>query len=140
MEPSDDESFDEEPMVLELDNEAECRNNYKNHLQLLVHPKPTAKALAIPKTQTALKKNGKLVKVMLKYMRDRKHKKPFNIEKCHQIHARLKTMYSIAEESDPDTIRETVGMSKKTFKKAVGSLYKKRLIALKEDRIEYLGD
>ena len=105
MESSDEESFDEEPMVTELDNEADCRNNYKDHQQLLVHPKPTAKALAIPKTQSALKKNGKLVKIMLAHMRDRKHKKAFDIEKCHKIHARLKGMYSIVEEEDSDTIR-----------------------------------
>ena len=47
---------------------------------------------------------------------------------------------SITDKSDPDVIRETVGMSKKTFKKAVGNLYKKRLIALKDGCIEYLGD
>jgi predicted RNA-binding protein (virulence factor B family) len=29
-------------------------------------------------------------------------------------------------------------MSKKAFKKAVGSLYKQKLIAIKEDRIELL--
>ena len=106
MESSDEESFDEEPMVTELDNEADCRNNYKDHQQLLVHPKPTtAKTLAIPRSQVALKKNGKLVKIMLAHMRERKLKKPFDIEKCLAIHVRLKGMYSIAEEEGSDTIR-----------------------------------
>lgn len=47
---------------------------------------------------------------------------------------------SITDKSHPDDIREAVGMSKKTFKQAVGNLYKQRLIALKEDRIEYVGN
>ncbi|MDX2361303.1 MAG: S1-like domain-containing RNA-binding protein [Crocinitomicaceae bacterium] len=46
-----------------------------------------------------------------------------------------KGQLSITDKSDPETIRETVGMSKKTFKKAVGSLYKQRLIVLEKDRI-----
>lgn len=47
---------------------------------------------------------------------------------------------SITDKSHPDDIREAIGMSKKTFKQAVGNLYKKRLIELKEDSIEYTGD
>jgi len=42
---------------------------------------------------------------------------------------------SITDKSAPEIIRETVGMSKKTFKQAVGNLYKKRLITLESDRI-----
>jgi len=41
----------------------------------------------------------------------------------------------LTDKSDPDRIREEVGMSKKTFKAAVGILYKLRMIQLKEDHI-----
>ncbi|MBK7425615.1 MAG: GntR family transcriptional regulator [Saprospiraceae bacterium] len=39
------------------------------------------------------------------------------------------------DKSTPEEISKVMGMSKKTFKKAVGSLYKARLITLKEDGI-----
>jgi predicted RNA-binding protein (virulence factor B family) len=39
------------------------------------------------------------------------------------------------DKSDPDDIRDYFKMSKKTFKKAVGSLYKQKLIEIKEDGI-----
>jgi hypothetical protein len=39
------------------------------------------------------------------------------------------------DKSDPDLIREELGMSKKTFKQAVGALYKSRLILLEADGI-----
>jgi uncharacterized protein len=44
----------------------------------------------------------------------------------------------ITDSSAPDVIYETLNMSKKTFKKAVGSLYKQRLIALEKDGIRLL--
>ena len=53
---------------------------------------------------------------------------------------KIKKQLLITDKSDPDTIREVVGMSKKTFKQAVGSLYKQRLISLDDSRITYLGD
>ncbi|MCH2230329.1 MAG: S1-like domain-containing RNA-binding protein [Crocinitomicaceae bacterium] len=42
---------------------------------------------------------------------------------------------NLTDKSDPDDIREILGMSKKTFKQAVGSLYKQRLIKLGEGKI-----
>lgn len=42
---------------------------------------------------------------------------------------------SIHDKSEADEIYETFGVSKKTFKKAVGELYKKRLIVLEEQGI-----
>lgn len=45
----------------------------------------------------------------------------------------------LTDKSDPDEIRETVGMSKKTFKQAVGNLYRLRLIKLEESGI-YLAE
>jgi predicted RNA-binding protein (virulence factor B family) len=44
----------------------------------------------------------------------------------------------LTDKSSPDAIRFHMKMSKKAFKKAVGSLYKQKLIAIKEDRIELL--
>lgn len=43
------------------------------------------------------------------------------------------------DKSDPDQIRAQLGMSKKTFKKAIGSLYKERRIELMEQGIRLLG-
>jgi predicted RNA-binding protein (virulence factor B family) len=42
----------------------------------------------------------------------------------------------ITDKSDPDKIREEVGMSKKTFKNSVGMLYKQRLITLANNHIK----
>ena len=44
------------------------------------------------------------------------------------------------DKSDPDAIREELQMSKKTFKKGIGTLYKARKIEIKEDGIYILGD
>lgn len=43
------------------------------------------------------------------------------------------------DKSDPDEIRERLEMSKKTFKKAIGSLYKEEIIRIEDDGI-YLVD
>jgi predicted RNA-binding protein (virulence factor B family) len=43
---------------------------------------------------------------------------------------REKGSLQLTDKSDPDVIRETVGMSKKLFKQTVGKLYKSRVIAL----------
>ena len=45
----------------------------------------------------------------------------------------------LTDKSSPDSIRFHMKMSKKAFKKAVGSLYKQKRIAIKEDRIELLN-
>lgn len=42
----------------------------------------------------------------------------------------------LTDKSSPESIKFHLKMSKKAFKKAVGSLYRKKLINLKEDRIE----
>ena len=41
----------------------------------------------------------------------------------------------LTDKSDPEHIKEVLQMSKKSFKKAVGSLYKQRLITIKDDGI-----
>tara|TARA_R110002124_G_C8974716_1_gene515870 strand:+ start:12644 stop:13474 length:831 start_codon:yes stop_codon:yes gene_type:complete len=45
---------------------------------------------------------------------------------------------SLHDKSEPDTIKNELGMSKKSFKKAVGTLYKDKQIVLKEDGIELI--
>jgi predicted RNA-binding protein (virulence factor B family) len=42
------------------------------------------------------------------------------------------------DKTDPETIKNELGMSKKSFKKAIGSLYKDKQILIKEDGIELL--
>lgn len=59
-------------------------------------------------------------------------------EKLLEILKVRKTL-NLTDKSDPEIIRETVEMSKKTFKQAVGNLYKQKLISLDNDKITYLG-
>lgn len=42
------------------------------------------------------------------------------------------------DKSDPDMIKTQLGMSKKSFKKAIGTLYKDKQIIIKEDGIELI--
>ena len=42
---------------------------------------------------------------------------------------------NLTDNSDPEDIKEILQMSKKSFKKAIGTLYKKRLIEIKDDGI-----
>lgn len=44
----------------------------------------------------------------------------------------------IHDRSDPETIKNELGMSKKSFKKAIGTLYKEKKITIKDDGIELL--
>ena len=46
----------------------------------------------------------------------------------------------LTDKSSPDSIRFHVKMSKKAFKKAVGNLYRQKIIILKEDRIELVKE
>jgi predicted RNA-binding protein (virulence factor B family) len=50
-----------------------------------------------------------------------------------------KKYIALTDKSAPEEIREAVGMSKKTFKQAIGNLYKQRLITLEESGI-YLNE
>ncbi|RFC55150.1 CvfB family protein [Brumimicrobium aurantiacum] len=43
---------------------------------------------------------------------------------------------SITDKSSPDLIRAELGMSKKSFKKAVGNLYKNKIVKLNKDSID----
>ncbi len=42
------------------------------------------------------------------------------------------------DKSNPDTIKNELGLSKKSFKKAIGTLYKNKQILIKEDGIELI--
>lgn len=42
------------------------------------------------------------------------------------------------DKSDPEEIKNQLGLSKKLFKKAIGALYKDKMIAIKEDGIELI--
>lgn len=56
-------------------------------------------------------------------------------DKLLSILRKRKTIH-LTDKSDPEEIREAVGMSKKAFKQAVGKLYKLRLITLSESSID----
>jgi len=45
----------------------------------------------------------------------------------------------LTDKSDPEEIRMMLGMSKKSFKKALGNLYKKKIVELHDDRVELLN-
>lgn len=45
----------------------------------------------------------------------------------------------LTDKSDPELIRTELGLRKKSFKKAVGNLYKKKIIRLHEDSIELVS-
>ena len=53
-------------------------------------------------------------------------------------HLKDKGKLYLTDKSSPDEIRLTLNMSKKAFKKAVGFLYKSKVIVLHDDRIELL--
>ena len=44
------------------------------------------------------------------------------------------------DKSDPDEIREILGMSKKTFKRSIGMLYKSKIIEFVDEGIKLIGD
>lgn len=61
-------------------------------------------------------------------------------EDCDRIIALLKKdkVLLLSDKSSPEAIRSLLNMSKKAFKKAIGFLYKRKVIALLNDRIELL--
>lgn len=62
----------------------------------------------------------------------------FNDPNCELILTQLdrsKGFLSITDNSSPDEIYSTLGISKKAFKKAIGSLYKQRKITISQDGI-----
>ncbi len=59
---------------------------------------------------------------------------------CDNILSILKKdkVLNLTDKSSPEDIRSQLNMSKKAFKKAIGFLYKRKVIILQEDRIELL--
>ncbi|MFZ9029010.1 MAG: S1 RNA-binding domain-containing protein [Crocinitomicaceae bacterium] len=53
---------------------------------------------------------------------------------------KAKQSINLTDKSSPDDIKEQLNMSKKTFKQAVGKLYKERLIELHPDKITIAKD
>ena len=45
----------------------------------------------------------------------------------------------LSDHSSPEEIREQLGMSKKTFKQAIGKLYRWKKIIIKDDSIELIA-
>jgi predicted RNA-binding protein (virulence factor B family) len=62
-------------------------------------------------------------------------------EAAEMILSRLqeKKVIYLSDKSDPDEIRNQLEMSKKTFKQAVGKLYKARMIVITENSIELIA-
>lgn len=60
-------------------------------------------------------------------------------EKILEILKKDKVLH-LSDKSDPDDIREMVGMSKKTFKQAIGKLYKERLILIEDSLVRIAED
>lgn len=60
---------------------------------------------------------------------------------CDNILSILKKdkVLNLTDKSSPEDIRSQLNMSKKAFKKAIGFLYKRKVIVLQEDRIELLN-
>lgn len=60
---------------------------------------------------------------------------------CDNILSILKKdkVLNLTDKSSPEDIRSKLNMSKKAFKKAIGFLYKRKVIILQEDRIELLN-
>ena len=61
-----------------------------------------------------------------------------NSERLLALMKNRKGILYLTDKSDPDDIRDQVGMSKKTFKQAVGNLYKNKLISLNPDSISII--
>ena len=62
---------------------------------------------------------------------------PLSQQLLEMLKAKKGTIF-LTDKSHPDEIRDQVGMSKKTFKQAVGNLYKNRLILINDDSISLI--
>ena len=60
---------------------------------------------------------------------------------CDKILSILKKdkVLKLTDKSSPENIKLQLNMSKKAFKKAIGFLYKRKVILLHEDRVELLN-
>lgn len=128
-ESSSGASFDDDGIVSELDDIADCRENFRTSSQLFLHPKKHAQP--IPKSYASLKKNAKLITVFLRRMRSRKGKKVPNINKCNEIHSALKARYMVGSEAAGDTVRRIWDIKRlPTFARASWVLRRRKPIAV----------
>ncbi len=51
-----------------------------------------------------------------------------------------KGVMKICDNSDPEVIYKAFGISKKNFKKALGALYKKRIVEISDNEVRLIGD
>ena len=60
---------------------------------------------------------------------------------CDKILSILKkeSVLKLSDKSSPEDIKSQLNMSKKAFKKAIGFLYKRKVILLHKDRVELLN-
>ncbi|MCO6476822.1 MAG: GntR family transcriptional regulator [Phaeodactylibacter sp.] len=63
-----------------------------------------------------------------------------NAEKILQLLEKNNGFLDLHDKSNPAEITARLHMSKKTFKKAIGALYKQRLIRIEEDGVYLVGD
>ena len=59
-----------------------------------------------------------------------------NAQKVLDVLKKNNGFLSLHDKSDPEKIKVTLSMSKKTFKKAIGALYKEKLITIKPEGIQ----
>lgn len=68
----------------------------------------------------------------------RAHVEDFAVTLLHSLQDKPNHFVPLTDSSAPEDIYDYYGVSKKTFKRAVGALYKERLIALEDDGIRLL--
>ena len=62
-----------------------------------------------------------------------------NADKVMEVLQRKGGVLNLSDKSKPEDIKEQLEMSKKSFKKAIGTLYKKRLIDIEPNKIKLKG-
>lgn len=94
--------------------------------------------------------NGQLLKAYVKKVREDEKidvsLQKLNIERFDEFSEKILSfmkenngMMSVTDKSSPEIIYEMFAMSKKNFKKAIGALYKKRLIVFEDDGIKLVA-
>lgn len=68
----------------------------------------------------------------------RRHVEDFSVTLLKTLRDRANHFVALNDKSEPDEIYDMFSVSKKTFKRAVGALYKERLIELTDDGIRLL--
>ncbi|MGN1236939.1 MAG: GntR family transcriptional regulator, partial [Bacteroidaceae bacterium] len=66
------------------------------------------------------------------------HVEDFSVVLLNSLREKSKHFVALSDKSSPQDIYDVYGVSKKTFKRAVGALYKERLIEITDDGIRLL--